>query len=834
MAIRIRFEKSANGKNAKKAKNGVSRGPSPRSGRRSARKPMGFARNGSLVWVLGGLLALLLALLMTAGVAPTTTGYREGDIALIDIKAPQDMRVEDGAATADLRRKAREGVRARYDIDSELQKSIESRSAAAFAAVRKEIASRSEVARKKAQQGEVARRGAGASADSRIYRAVVESPAFQAAEKDFVAASGGNLGPRTLDWLKRERFAGWIRNDLLKLVRSALSRGVVSDRQLYAAHAARGIIVRDIRTGKIVSLALSSEPLELREVEGYLRERAARLGLEGPPDSHSLLASLAARQVQPSLTFNNKATVQAQRRAEAQVGAVTRLFKRGEMIVREGERISKDQLDLLGKLEGAKTQDRIIDNLAGAGILIAIFLFFAWTCAKRLGLCVFADQKHLFLFVLLLATHAVLVKVSIVMSHFFSETTAAVDLTSFYYAIPFASAAMTAAILQGRSPAVLMSVMSAVVTFFLLPEQPQYAMVTLAGGIFCAMRWKSYRHRTAVFFAGLIVGLFNASLALGFNMQEGYQSVIAGWTDIPMAFLGGITNIILVSALLPLLESLFKLTTDMGLLELADQNHPLLRQLVVKAPGTYHHSLLVGNLAEEASEATGANPLLVRVGAYFHDIGKMLKPEYFVENQGAENRHDRLNPSMSALILISHVKDGVELARSHKLPAEIVDFILQHHGSSLIRFFYEKARATAKEGTEVPEEAYRYPGPRPQTREAGILMLADMVEAASRALEEPSPSRLAGMVERIVQGVLADGQLDECDLTLKNLARIREAFLRLLAGIHHHRIAYPEPHVDRRGTDGGIHVKPAKAGPDRLAHAEAAGRGIAGKPAVGR
>ena len=159
MAIRIRFEKYANGKNAKKAKNGVSRGPSPRSGRRSARKPMGFARNGSLVWVLGGLLALLLALLMTAGVAPTTTGYREGDIALIDIKAPQDMRVEDGAATADLRRKAREGVRARYDIDSELQKSIESRSAAAFAAVRKEIASRSEVARKKAQQGEVARRG---------------------------------------------------------------------------------------------------------------------------------------------------------------------------------------------------------------------------------------------------------------------------------------------------------------------------------------------------------------------------------------------------------------------------------------------------------------------------------------------------------------------------------------------------------------------------------------------------------------------------------------------------------------------------------------------------
>ena len=303
----------------------------------------------------------------------------------------------------------------------------------------------------------------------------------------------------------------------------------MSDRQLYAAHAARGIIVRDIRTGKIVSLALSSEPLELREVEGYLREKAARLGLEGPPDSHSLLASLAARQVQPSLTFNNKATVQAQRRAEAQVGAVTRLFKRGEMIVREGERISKDQLDLLGKLEGAKTQDRIIDNLAGAGILIAIFLFFRLDVRQKTWPLRFRGSKASFPF----RSPSRHPRRAGEGQHrdcptFSRKPPPRFDLTSFYYAIPFASAAMTAAILQGRSPAVLMSVMSAVVTFFLLPEQPQYAMVTLAGGIFCAMRWKSYRHRTAVFFAGLVVGLFNASLALGFNMQEGYQERYRG------------------------------------------------------------------------------------------------------------------------------------------------------------------------------------------------------------------------------------------------------------------------------------------------------------------
>ncbi|MEE9274948.1 MAG: HDIG domain-containing metalloprotein, partial [bacterium] len=406
------------------------------------------------------------------------------------------------------------------------------------------------------------------------------------------------------------------------------------------------------------------------------------------------------------------------------------------------------------------------------------------------------------------------------------ESFRTVNLTSFYYVIPFASAPMLSAMLQGRSAAVLMAVASAAMAGILLPEQVHFSMVALAGGVMAAIRWKDYRRRSAILLAGLMVGLLSLALALGFNMQEGLRTATERWPDLPMALLGGIATMIVVSAALPLFESMFKLTTDMRLLELADQNHPLLRQLVVQVPGTYHHSLLVGNLAEEAAESIGANPLLTRVGAYFHDIGKILKPEYFIENQGAVNRHDRLNPSMSALILISHVKEGVEMGRSHKLPKEIINLIKQHHGTTLIRFFYDKAQKAGGDGAEIPEEAYRYPGPRPQTREAGILMLADMVEATSRTLQDPSPARLAGMVERAVQMAFADGQFDECDLTLRDLGGIQESFLRVLAGMYHHRVGYPDPKTsERKGSGESVHIKPAKAGAARSPGLAPAGRG---------
>jgi len=230
-------------------------------------------------------------------------------------------------------------------------------------------------------------------------------------------------------------------------------------------------------------------------------------------------------------------------------------------------------------------------------------------------------------------------------------------------------------------------------------------------------------------------------------------------------------------------------------------NTPILRELMIQAPGTYHHSIIVGNLVENAAEAIGANPLLARVAAYYHDIGKIKKPLYFAENMKLpENRHDKLAPSMSALILISHVKDGVEMAREHRLGQNIIDIIHQHHGTALIKFFYDKAQQRDKD-SQVNEQDYRYPGPKPQTREAALIMLADSVEAAGRTLSEPTPARIQGMVQKIINKIFIDGQLDECELTLKDLHEIAKSFNRILSGIFHNRIDYPEPAYKERDKE---------------------------------
>ncbi|MFA5072812.1 MAG: HDIG domain-containing metalloprotein, partial [Nitrospirota bacterium] len=258
----------------------------------------------------------------------------------------------------------------------------------------------------------------------------------------------------------------------------------------------------------------------------------------------------------------------------------------------------------------------------------------------------------------------------------------------------------------------------------------------------------------------------------------------------------------------PFFESLFDIATDIKLLELMDPNQPLLKELVYKSPGTYHHSILIGNLAEAAAEAINENPILARVGAYYHDIGKIHKPEYFIENQRvSENKHDKLAPSMSSLIIASHVKDGVELARMHRLPSSIVDIIQQHHGTSLITYFYHKAKELTPYAP-IAEEDYRYHGPRPRTKVAAIVMLSDAVEAASRTLENPTPQRIQALTSSIITRIFLDDQLIMCDLTLKDLRDISRSFNLILTGIFHQRIDYP-------GADFPGEKKPSVNYPDK-------------------
>ncbi len=281
--------------------------------------------------------------------------------------------------------------------------------------------------------------------------------------------------------------------------------------------------------------------------------------------------------------------------------------------------------------------------------------------------------------------------------------------------------------------------------------------------------------------------------------------IVAGF-----AFFNGLIVAILVSALLPLLEYFFKLTTDISLLELLDLNQPLMRELLVEAPGTYHHSIVVGNLVEPAAEAIGMNPLMARVSAYYHDIGKIKMPEYFIENQIVPvSKHDNLAPHMSSLVLMSHVKEGVELAKKHNLPQAIIDIIQQHHGTSIQTYFYQRAkeqRENDKTAPAVTEKDFRYPGPKPQTMVAALVLMADAIEAASRVLTNPTPTRVSALVDRIINNCFIDGQLDNCELTLKDIIEIKTHFVYFLTSMYHKRVSYPGFEI----KDEDINKKPAK------------------------
>lgn len=376
---------------------------------------------------------------------------------------------------------------------------------------------------------------------------------------------------------------------------------------------------------------------------------------------------------------------------------------------------------------------------------------------------------------------------------------------------------MTVCLFMGFEVALIFSVIISACTAFILMSRFEIFIYFLLNSAMAAYWMQSCRERRVLIQAGFKIGLLNMFLSTAVAVHTGDFAgfrLIANWG---VGFLGGIGAGIITAGIVPLIEMAFNYTTDISLLELANLERPILRKLMMEAPGTYHHCVIVGSMVEAAASEIGANPLLAKVCGYYHDIGKVKKPLYFIENQtDGKNRHDKLAPSMSSLILISHVKEGVELAKKHKLVPEIIDAIRQHHGTSIIRFFYEKAKQL-KGDDAVKIDDYRYPGPRPQNREIGLVMLADVVEAASRSLENPTPSRIQGLVQNLINKIFSDGQLDNCELTLNDLHKIAKCFNKILNGIHHHRIEYPEQSAAKNGKEknekeknGNIDNKPQK------------------------
>jgi putative nucleotidyltransferase with HDIG domain len=317
--------------------------------------------------------------------------------------------------------------------------------------------------------------------------------------------------------------------------------------------------------------------------------------------------------------------------------------------------------------------------------------------------------------------------------------------------------------------------------------------ISFCGSVLAIFSVRDIKNRSQIFrsFFFILGGYIIAILAIGLDRSEGISKIAVN-----LAYVGinSVMSPVIAYGLLIFYEKVFRITTDLTLIELADFNQPLLRQLSTKAPGTFHHSVVMGNLAEEAAAAIGANRILARVGCYYHDIGKIAKPDFFVENQLEKiNKHETLNPNLSAKIIIAHVRDGIELGKKYKLPPEVINFIPMHHGTTLVSYFYNKAKNASNESKEdLLDYIYRYPGPKPSSRETAIAMLADTVEASTKVVEDPTPKKLEDKIDEIIKKRFIEGELDECELTLRDLTKIKKSFLKILVGIYHQRIKYPE------------------------------------------
>jgi len=450
-------------------------------------------------------------------------------------------------------------------------------------------------------------------------------------------------------------------------------------------------------------------------------------------------------------------------------------------------------------------------------LLLAILFEFATRNIRKFS----PDDKDLLFLTLLLVALLSATKVSLAVFPFIGQALPEIPSSSYVYGIGIAAGAMLVRIILNSETALVFSVVASPFASWLLDNSYFFSVYFFIGSVVGAHSVGYCEDRSIILKAGAKVGLVNVLTILCQNLIGHRWLFPEAGFDLLFGFLGGVVSAVGVLGILPLVEWIFGYTTNIKLLEMANLNHPLLKRMILEAPGTYHHSVIVSTMAEAAARSVNANPLLARVSSYYHDIGKINKPLYFVENQkGEENKHEKLAPSMSSLILITHVKDGLELAREYKLGKKISSVIQQHHGTGLISFFYQKAKDQENpEMQQVDERDFRHHGPKPQTKEAGLVLLADAVEAASRTLQQPTSARLQGLVQRVINHIFTDGQLDECELTLKDLHQIAKTFNSILTGIYHQRVEYPAPAAKestaKKRNNGDLHKQPTKADRDR-------------------
>ncbi|MFT3709679.1 MAG: HDIG domain-containing protein [Archangium sp.] len=703
-------------------------------------------------------------------------------------KASRDFEVPDEGKTQQRRDDARARVRPVFDYDSLVESKVKRGLRESFVSMQ-EIADRYpgvkfDLSRKPGTP--LTKEEAELLTAFREGRHTFEETAVLPEDEDF-------------EMLAQGRFAPELEHAVMTLVELAYRGKIVASRDELSRIDTNGITVRIV--GGTTEYEMTTAPpgvLDLREAGTELDRFASVPGNllpDAPTAMRRAVLRLARKQVRASLTVNIAETEARRKAAWETVKPVSLTIKKGQRIIGDGELINEQHILVTRSLRSQMSElDLVQLQLGGAGI-VALLVAGAWiffTAALRQ----FRPSRRDAAFMGLLS--AVLLgglHVWVLIADAVHDRYPSVPIEALHFAFPVAAGAMLVRFVLSESSALFFAIIFSALAGILLGNSLSFFLFSMICSMVAADRISRAKDRAGIFRAGLQTGAVGFGLVIFIQLAAakglGSEALVSGlFALVSGAFLVPA----LVLAFTPLAEGIFGYASDVKLLELANLNHPALKELVLNAPGTYHHSIVMGSLVESAAEAIGANSLLARSCAYYHDIGKGRNPAYFGENQKGENAHDKLAPSMSAVIIKRHVTEGLEMAREYKLPRRVADAIPEHHGTRLVGFFFHKAQKEL-EGREdakpLDESMFRYPGPKPQSRETALVMIADACEAASRSMAEPTTDKLRALVQKMINLIFSEGQLDECDLTLKDLHLIGESFTRTLEGIYHARPQYP-------------------------------------------
>jgi cyclic-di-AMP phosphodiesterase PgpH len=705
-------------------------------------------------------LVVITTLLLVAGYSSGfSEEYKVGDIVRRTVVAPADISAIDQVETDKRRAVARESARPVFNFDSTRAHSSAQSFEAAWEDLRQQVESTTP-ANKQPTWG-----GKGGAAVARAIMA------------------------RGFDERELERITG--------LIEEIGSQRIYDDVELDRLQ--QEIILVDVRNPTAQNI-IASPRTQMKPLTDAQRDLELRiLNLRGwSREEKAALAEAIVPLIRPNVLLYKSFTAAARETEANKIPDAQISLKRNQIIAREGEPVTQQMLAQFAAIKSSARSGRPWHYLFGVLLIVFAIYWSVWkfTEHRSLGTMLALSERKAFA----LVGSAIVVETALMRVGFiFSESVAARMTTTPFnepavwsFAIPFAAAALLVAMLVDTQLAFLTGIVTALFAGLMAPSGIQiaiYAMISCSAAIYGIGR---YRERQSVTLAGFFTAGANVVMALALiAYSEQAFSLNMLLLAVACGFAGGLLTAIFAAGGLPINESLFGILTDVKLLELSNADLPVLGQLALRAPGTNQHSHAVGQLAEDACRAVGANPLLARIGALYHDIGKLAAPEYFVENQQGENPHDHLRPTQSAKIITSHVTYGSRLAKEISLPKKIADFIPQHHGTRTLHFFLRKAQAQAKPGESIDEQDFRYPGPKPEFKEAAIMMLADSCEAAARSLARPDPENIRSIVVKIVDAIVSDGQLDNCDLTLRELTTIREAMISALTAIYHARIDYP-------------------------------------------